>query len=171
MTLSRPQDFVVTVFHQDSKASNAKPSEPFDYIVDLPLWSQPQLECSLHQFSAHYFDFVWFKVNNPQEVELINLVLSILKPKYWTTFDCTAEGIPIEKINQSNWTSHGTPLSVDGCLRVITTLPLGKRCSAKLTTGLTTTSLATKVELMINEYFTVHRNFNPEQEEAASSQA
>ena len=161
LTISRPQDFVVTVFHYDSKACNAKPSENFDYIVDLPLWTQPQLESSIHQFAPHYFDFCWFKVIDPMEIKSVNLVLPILKPKYWTILDCTPEGIPTEKLSDEEWTTHGTPQSTEGCLRIITTVPLGKRCAAKLTASNTITS---KVEVILTEYFTVHKNFKPSQE-------
>jgi len=165
LTMSRPQDFIVTVFHHDPSTLNAKPVESFDYIVNVPLWIQPQLESSIHQFPPHYFDFCWFKVTENREMDSVNMVLPILQPKYWTILDCTSDGIPTDKFLDDTWSTHGTPQSTEGCSRVITTIPLGKRCSAKLNASKT---ISSKLEVTIEEYFTVHKNFNPEIEEQAS---
>ena len=54
LNLVRPQDFFVTVLHQDA-SYQVKPSEPFDHIVDISTWLHPQLECSIHQYAPHYF--------------------------------------------------------------------------------------------------------------------
>ena len=83
LNLTRPQDFLVTVLHQDA-SYQVKPSEPFDHIVDISTWLHPQLECSIHQYAPHYFDLCWFKAINSSDYKIINNLLKVLQPTYFT---------------------------------------------------------------------------------------
>ena len=155
LSLNRPQDFVVTVLHQPP-SKRVRPSEPFDHEVNVMDWIQPQLECNVHQYAPHYFDFCWFKVVEPEDAAVIPALLSILKPKYWTLIDCSAEGLQLELLKFTDvYTKHNTSQSSEGCLQIFTTMPMGKRCTGKIIASKTTAAL---VQVVIEEYFNTLKN-------------
>ena len=175
LSLARPQDFVVTVLHQedDKTSSNVAPSEPFDHHVNLATWIRPNNECSIYQYSPHYFDFCWIKVTTTVELKLLSEVIKILSPKYWTVFDCTSEGLKTEDIlKEDSCQKFNTPENDENNLQVITTMPIGKRLVNKI---IKVKTISETVLLMIDEYFNLLRRHaptapdeDPEQEEETS---
>jgi hypothetical protein len=156
MNLSRPQDFVVTVFNKDAN-NFVQPAEPFDHVVDLSSWLHPQLECSIHQYAPHYFELCWFMVIDRATIKAVNDVIDILKPTYWIIFDGTTDGIQTELLKQPEdlWQAFNTSVTQPSeCSRILTSMPLGKRCAGKVSAS---TQLTKVVEILTLEYFNLNK--------------